>query len=102
MEKKFFKQYNDSTGFDEDNHKWTLYGSYGEKNITPDGDIFCVVDDVDIDADTGYIKHTIYQVYLDPDSLTLISEKEYKAVINKLREADGYNDKADEILKTLI
>ena len=103
MEKIFFKQYNEEKGYPcAPNHEWTLYGSYEEKDITPEGEILCVVDDVDINIDTGRIMHTIYQEYLCPGELTLISEKEYRAVINKLREADGYNDKADEILKTLL
>lgn len=97
MEKKFFKQH-----FESCNREWTIYGSYDESDITPNGDILCVVDDVENDSDNEHIQHTIYQNYCEPDEITHISEDEYNAVINKLREADGYYDKADEVLKSLI
>lgn len=97
MEKKFFKQH-----FEGDGHEWTIYGCYDETDITPQGDILCVVDDVDSSTDDEHIRHTIYQNYCDPDEITHISEDEYNAVINKLREVDGYYNKADELLKTLI
>ena len=61
-----------------------------------------MVDDVENDSDNEHIQHTIYQVCCEPDEITHISEEEYNAVINKLREADGYYDKADEVLKSLI
>lgn len=97
MEKKFFKQH-----FESGSHEWTIYGCYEEKDITPRGDILCVVDDVDSDPDNEHIQHTIYQDYCWPDEVTHITEEEYNAAINKLREADGYYDKADEVLKSLI
>lgn len=97
MEKKFFKKH-----FESGNHEWTKYGSYDEEDITPDGDILCVVDELEHGYDREYIDHNIYQEHIDLDEMMLISEKEYKAVINKLREADGYNDKAHEIFKTLL
>ena len=97
MEKKFFKKH-----YESGSHEWTIYGSYEEEDITPLGDVMCVVDDVDSDADKEHIEHTIYQEFFEPDEVTYISEDEYNAVLNKLREADGYYDKADEVLNTLL
>lgn len=97
MGKKFFKQH-----FESGSREWTIYGCYEEKDITPQGDILCVVDDVASNPDNEHIQHAIYQNYCEPDEITHISEEEYNAVINKLREAEGYYDKADDVLKSLI
>lgn len=94
---KYFKQH-----FESGNYESTIYGKYKENDITPNGDVLCVVDDVDNDDDWEHIQHTIYQTYIEPDEVTIITEEEYQAVINKLREADGYYDKADEVLRTLL
>lgn len=97
MEKKFFKQH-----FESGSREWTMYGCYDELDITPNGDIRCLVDDIENDSDNEHIQHTIYVLHCEPDEVTHISKDEYNTVINKLRKADGYYDKADEVLKTLI
>lgn len=94
---KYFKQHYESC-----NREWTTYGKFEESDITPNGDCLCVVDDVEIDTDCDHLKHTIYQDYCEIDETELITEEEYIAVCNKLREVDKLCDKADEILKTLI
>lgn len=94
---KYFKQH-----FESCNREWTIYGQFEDSDITPNGDFFCVVDDVEIDPGCDHIKHTIYENYCEPDKIELITEEEYTAVCNKLREVDKLYDKADEILKTLI
>ena len=97
MKKKFFKQH-----FESGSHEWTIYGSYDEGDITLNGDIRCLVDDVDSYPGNEHIQHTIYENYCEPDEVTHIDKEEYNTVINKLRKADGYYDKADEVLKTLL
>lgn len=97
MKKKFFKQH-----FESGSSEWTIYGCYDESDITPNGGIRCLVDDVENDPDLGHIRHTIYENYCEPDEVTHITKEEYNAVIKKLRKADGYCDKCGELLKSLI
>lgn len=94
---EYFKQH-----FESCDHEWTIYGCYSEKDITPAGDVACSVHDIDKSGDKDHIEHSVYEDYIEPDEVTHITEKEYLAVINKLREADDYYCKADEVLKSLL
>lgn len=94
---KYFKQH-----FESGTEEWTVYGCYEEKDITKVGDFLCKVHEVFNNTDSDHIQHNVYEDYYEPDEVTHITEKEYTDVINKLHEADGYYDKADEVLKKLI
>lgn len=94
---KFFKQH-----FESCNREWTTYGKFEDSDITPNGDFPCMVDCVEIDTDCGHIKRTIYPDYCERSDIELISEEEYIAVGNKLREVDKLYEQADAILTTLI
>lgn len=94
---KYFKQQ-----FESCNSEWTIYGCYSDHDIQRESDVLCEVHEVQREENKEHIGHNVFKEYIEPDEVTLITEEEYQAVINKLREADGYYDKADEVLKTLI
>lgn len=93
--KKYFKQ-NDALG----SHNWTLYGSYEDSDITPEGYIDATVYSVDC-ADGKYY-YECYGEYLDPDEITEITEEEYRHVVEQLQKVDEIQAQIDAVLKALI
>lgn len=94
---KYFKKHNESC-----DREWTVYGCYEEQDITPSGDILCVVDDIEMNPEKSHLQHSIYQDYFEEDEITQITRSEYNEMLNKVKKAEEYLNKADSILKALI
>lgn len=82
--------------------EWTVYGCYKEQDITPSGDILCVVDEIEMDPEKSHIQHDVNQDYFEEDEITQITRSEYNEMLNKVKKAEEYLNKADSILKTLL
>lgn len=94
---KYFKQH-----FESCDREWTIYGCYSDHDIQREGDVLCNVIEVQREDNKVHVEHNAYQEYIEPDEVTFITKEEYRAVVNKLHEADDYYSKADDVLKTLI
>lgn len=96
MEKmKYFKQ-NYATG----NHEWTVYGSYEDSDITPQGYFDAIV--YSVDCNDGKYYYECYENYFEPDEITEITEEEYRHVVEQLQKVDEIQAQIDAVLKALI
>lgn len=87
----------------EDNEcEWTLYGSYREDKITPEGDVLCLVHDVTRENVGDRLKYYLYIVYIEPSEVTEITKEEFESTVAKIKTAEDLWTKADEILESLL
>lgn len=97
MARIYFKQH-----LEDNEWEWTLYGSYCEDEITPEGDVRCSVHDVTREYDADHLKFYLYKMYIDPSEVTVITKEEFESVVAKIKTAEDSWTKADEILKSLL
>lgn len=100
MDKIYFKQHLESCDME-----WTTYGCYSETDIQREGDVLCTVHSIVRDnnrKDLGHIEYDVHKDYIETDEIINISKEEYLAVISKLKDAENYLSKAEDILETVI
>ncbi len=92
---KYFKQ-----NYVSGSHELTMYGSYEDSNITPEGYIYTSV--YSIDCADGINYYECSENYFKPDEITAITEEEYLHVIEQLQKVDWLQIQIDEVLKALL
>lgn len=92
---KYFKQINVLHG-----HKWTVYGAYDDSDITKQGDFEAMV--YSVDFDDGNYSYGQYCDFFEPDEITIITEDEYRHVLERLQMVDELQAKIDYVLKALL
>lgn len=92
---KYFKQ-NYASG----SHDWTVYGGYEDSDITPDGDIDTTV--YSVDCKDGKYYYECYEDYFEPEEIEVITEDEYRHVVEQFQKVDELQAQIDAKLKALI
>ena len=97
MARKFFTK-----SYETCNVQWTIYGSYCEDEIRPEGDVRCYVHDVTREHGEEHMCYNLYEQYIEPKHVVELTKEEFESAVAKIRSAEDLWHKADKILESLL